>query len=119
MIPLVHAASLTERVRRRYTSEPRWRLARFSAVVAAIVYSARAVQQLVTPLPSTTRVNVVDFAQYFRAAGDLNAGRDPYQYFLQKCGNQWCSGGYIYPPLHAEMLRPLVGPASKARRGFG
>ncbi len=109
MIPLVHAASLTERVRRRYTSERRWRLARFTAVVAAIVYSARAVQQLVTPLPSTTRVNVVDFAQYFRAAGDLNAGRDPYQYFLQKCGNQWCSGGYIYPPLHAEMLRPLVG----------
>jgi hypothetical protein len=56
MILLVHAASLTERLHRRYTPERRWRLARFTAVVAAILYSARAVQQLVTPLPATTRV---------------------------------------------------------------
>jgi hypothetical protein len=74
-----------------------------------VLYCARAAQQLLTPLPSSDRVHVVDFAQYFRAAADLNAGRDPYKFFFDHCGNHWCSGGYIYPPLQAEILRPLVG----------
>ncbi len=105
----MHPVSLTQWLRRRYTPGRRWRLARFTAVVAVVLYGARATQQMFSPLPAINRVNVVDFAQYFHAAADLNAGRDPYHYFLQNCANQWCAGGYIYPPLHAELLRPLVG----------
>lgn len=48
-----------------------------------------------------------DFEQFRRAAMDLDAGRNLYQFFLDLKCTSWCLGGYIYTPLVAELIRPL------------
>jgi hypothetical protein len=49
-----------------------------------------------------------DFAQFWQAAVQLSTGHNPYQSFLDSCpGTHWCQGGYIFPPLLAEVLQPL------------
>lgn len=71
------------------------------------LYVLRAIAQL---LNLRTEIATADFPVFFKAAVNLGAGRDPYALFLARCpGFQWCLGGYIYPPLLAEVLRPLTG----------
>lgn len=85
----------------------RERLGRLLVVLGALFYLARAVVQL-TRLRA--EIANADFPFFHQAAVDLAAGRDPYTPFLSRCpGFHWCFGGYIYPPLLAELLRPLTG----------
>ncbi|HEV3230944.1 MAG TPA: glycosyltransferase 87 family protein, partial [Candidatus Dormibacteraeota bacterium] len=89
--------------------EPGFRLAmaRLAAVLAVVLYLARAAVQLAGLSGGPLRW---DFTQFFAAAQRLAAGRDPYADFLSRCpGHHWCPGGYIFPPLLAELLRPLTG----------
>jgi Glycosyltransferase family 87 len=91
----------------------RTRLAVTAAVGALLVYLVRAVQQLASLDVSN------DYLVYLRAARGLVDGSDIYAgfsaTFLQACpqagaGCQGFSGhlGYIYPPLLAELMRPLA-----------
>jgi hypothetical protein len=51
----------------------------------------------------------LDFRFYYQAAVDLAAGRDIYSHYLQCCTSTTAIlNGYIYPPLLAELLRPLT-----------
>jgi hypothetical protein len=95
--------------RRRYGPARRLRLARFTALVAAVVYTGRALQQvLLQPLPSTSRVITYDFGVYLAAARALNRGADPYALPMAACNFRVDICGYIYPTLLAELLRPLA-----------
>ncbi|MDP9325481.1 MAG: hypothetical protein M3O87_02965, partial [Candidatus Dormibacteraeota bacterium] len=58
-----------------------------------------------------------DFEQFRRAALDLGAGRNPYQYFLDLHCSAWCLGGYIYTPLIAFVMTPLNGLSDHAAAG--
>ena len=84
----------------------RRRLAAIAAIAAGTVYGVRAIQQLAGLGGEALRW---DFVQFRQAAVDLNAGQNPYAAFLSACpGIHWCPGGYIFPPLLAEFLRPLA-----------
>jgi hypothetical protein len=49
-----------------------------------------------------------DFRVYYEAAQALARGNDPYEYALHCCqGVFGTPGGYTYPPLLAELMRPL------------
>lgn len=58
-----------------------------------------------------------DFEQFRRAALDIGAGRNPYQYFLDLHCSAWCLGGYIYTPLVAFVMTPLNGLSDHAAAG--
>ena len=58
-----------------------------------------------------------DFEQFRRAALDLDAGRSPYQYWLDMHCSSWCLGGYVDTPLIAETLRPLNLLGERAAAG--
>lgn len=85
----------------------RWRLAYFTAAIGVLFWLVRFTVQMVI-LPSESGLRWV-FGEYIRAAADLNAHRDPYGPFLALC-RHGCStfDGYDYPPLFAEILRPLT-----------
>lgn len=88
--------------------QPAFRLLtlRFAAGLACGLYIARAAGQLA----GLGRASLQwDFDQFFPAARAVAAGRDPYESFLRTCpGGHWCKGGYIFPPLLAEAMRPLT-----------
>jgi hypothetical protein len=75
------------------------------ALVGGVFYTARAVTQFIT-LPGQDLT--YDFGQHWQAAVDLNRGADPYTPFLTQCPEHFCPRGYTYPPLLAELLRPLA-----------
>ncbi len=84
----------------------RWRLAYFTALLGLLLYLGRAVAQIILIRQETP---LQDFPQYYAAALRLNSGGDPYATFLASCPGPRCLlGGYIYPPLLAELLRPLT-----------
>ncbi len=89
-----------------YRAEFRRRLAVFTAALAIAAYSVQAWRQLSGLGRESLRW---DFAQFHQAAADLAHGGDPYTAFLSACpARHWCPGGYIFPPLLAEVLRPLA-----------
>lgn len=75
------------------------------AVVAVLDYIKEAAQDLAT---IDHRPLQFDFGQFQRAAQDLSAGRNPYDFFVSLHCQSWCLGGYIYTPLLAELIRPLA-----------
>ncbi|MDQ6748037.1 MAG: DUF2029 domain-containing protein [Candidatus Dormibacteraeota bacterium] len=96
-------------VRLFFHSRSRQRVGLMLVILGAALYVGRAVTQLFLlrrELPNA------DFQWFYDAAVSVGAGRDPYQVFLRtRCpggAHQWCYGGYIYPPLLAELLRPLA-----------
>jgi hypothetical protein len=99
---------------RLLTREPgRTRLAVAAAVGALLVYLARAVGQLANLDVS------IDYIFYLRAARGLVDGSDIYAAFQQACphasaGCQGFTGYYIYPPLLAELMRPLTALSTQA-----
>ncbi len=88
--------------------EPRVRhaLAGAAAVLGVLHYVKEAIGELAI---IHHRPLEFDFGQFYRAAQDLSAGRNPYDYFVHLHCQSWCLGGYIYPPLLADLLRPLAG----------
>ncbi len=92
----------------RLLYQPRLRLglAAAAAVLAALYYLRQAIGELTI---IQHRPLEFDFGQFHRAAQDLSAGRNPYDFFVHLHCQSWCLGGYIYPPLLAELLRPLAG----------
>jgi Glycosyltransferase family 87 len=90
----------------RHWLHVRWRLAYFTALLGLLLYLGRAVVQVLLIRQETP---FQDFPQFYNAAVQLNLGHSPYSAFLTACpGHHWCLGGYIYPPLLAELLRPLA-----------
>ncbi|MEA2647337.1 MAG: alpha,2-mannosyltransferase [Chloroflexota bacterium] len=95
-------------IRLFYLERARNRFAVPLAVAAVLVYIYRSIEQ---------QVNfevAVDFTFYRSAAVSLANNLDPYQGFLAVCPRPGTSCGgfngfYIYPPLLAELMRPLVG----------
>jgi alpha-1,2-mannosyltransferase len=82
------------------------------AVIAVLDYLKEAVQDLAA---IDHRPLQFDFGQFQRAAQDLSAGRNPYDFFVNLHCESWCLGGYIYTPLLAELIRPLAGmPLARA-----
>lgn len=61
-----------------------------------------------------------DFQVYYRAAQDFGTGRDPYYHALHCCQGIFDTpGGYTYPPLLAELMRPLAAlPIREATRAW-
>ena len=99
---------------RLLTREPgRTRLAVAAAVGALLVYLVRAVEQIANLDVSN------DYIFSLRAARGLADGSDIYAGFQQACphagaGCQGFSGYYIYPPLLAELMRPLTALSTQA-----
>jgi hypothetical protein len=92
-------------VRLLFHPASRQRLAVFAAGLSVLGFAARAALQL----GDLSRVSLqYDYKPYFDAAASLNHGGDPYAAFLNACGPVWCHVGYIYPPLFAELFRPLA-----------
>jgi hypothetical protein len=87
----------------------RERAGRMLVVLGGALYVTRGVAQLFL---LRRELPTADFKWFYDAAVSLGAGRDPYLVFLNtKCAggaHQWCYGGYIYPPLLAELMRPLA-----------
>ena len=98
-----------------YQPRSRGRILGATAVIAVLAYAYSSIVQLVTLRDMDLRF---DFQQFYDAGAALGRGADPYQAFLDSCpGYHWCLGGYIYPPLLAELVRPLtVLPLSAAVR---
>ncbi|HEV3235282.1 MAG TPA: glycosyltransferase family 87 protein [Candidatus Dormibacteraeota bacterium] len=94
-------------VRLLYKPEVRRVLARLLAGVAVVYYLFRVTLQYVQ-LAQFPRLPF-DYEQFRRAAQDIGAGRNPYQFYLDLHCTTWCLGGYIYTPLVAVILRPLNG----------
>ncbi len=59
-----------------------------------------------------------DFSQFWRAALDVGAGRNPYQFYLDLHCPAWCLGGYIYTPLVATIMAPLGVLPERAAAGI-
>jgi len=79
----------------------------FVAVLAAVAYIARGLAQLLTLGQQDLKY---DFGQSWGAGVALNHGQNPYAEYLRVCGGvHFCPTGYVYPPLYAEILRPLGG----------
>lgn len=89
-----------------YERRVRLGLAAAGALLAALYYLDQALGELAI---IQHRPLEFDFGQFYRAAQDLSAGRNPYDVFVHLHCQSWCLGGYIYPPLLAELLRPLAG----------
>ncbi|MDQ6746743.1 MAG: DUF2029 domain-containing protein [Candidatus Dormibacteraeota bacterium] len=89
-----------------YQPRARARLVHATALLALVAYAYTSLRQIAT----LDGVNLkYDFLQFYAAASALNRGADPYAAFLSGCpGFHWCLGGYIYPPLLAEAMRPLA-----------
>ena len=84
----------------------RERLGSLLVVAGGALYLVRAIVQLAS---LKREIDNADFPVFLAAASDLGRGHDPYTSFLAHCpGYEWCYGGYIYPPLLAELLRPLT-----------
>ena len=97
----------------------RLRLATFAVALAALAYAVRAVVQM---FAFESESPTWDFLQFYRAAVELGTGNNPYASFLSACpGDHWCQGGYIFPPLLAEVLRPftLLAEPAAARVWLG
>lgn len=92
-------------VRLFYQPASRRRLALMTAAAAVAFYVARAALQLASLGGTSLQF---DYLHYFDAGAALNGGADPYTSFLSSCGQAWCNVGYIYPPLLAEIFRPLA-----------
>jgi hypothetical protein len=91
----------------RLSTATRERLAFALAGAAALFYVERALAEFQDL--GIGRQLEYDYLQFWRAASDLAHGRDLYVAFLTNCPlNEWCRGGYIYPPLFAELFRPLL-----------
>ena len=99
-----------------YQPVARARLLVATAILAVLAHVFNGAVQLIT----LRGVNVkYDFKQFYDAGATLARGADPYRAFLDApCpGQHWCLGGYIYPPLLAELMRPLaVLPVDAALR---
>ena len=91
-------------VRLFYHSRSRRRLALIGAAAAAVFYVVRGLLQIALLRQTSLRY---DYKPYLDAALSLNHGGDPYAAFLNACGPVWCHVGYVYPPLLAELFRPL------------
>lgn len=87
-----------------YQPRTRRQLALLTVAICAFNYVAQAIAQYVA-LPQ--KLLKFDFEQFRRAALDLDAGRSPYQYWLDMHCSSWCLGGYVDTPLIAETLRPF------------
>ena len=90
-----------------YLERARARFAIPLAVAAVLVYLYRSIEQ------QLHFEVAVDFTFYRSAAVSLANGLDPYQGFLAACPRPGAScagfnGFYIYPPLLAELMRPLA-----------
>jgi alpha-1,2-mannosyltransferase len=92
-------------VRLLFQPTSRERLARFAAGLSVLGFAARASFQIGGLGRSSLQY---DYKPYYDAATSLNQGGDPYAAFLNACGPVWCHVGYIYPPLFAELFRPLA-----------
>jgi hypothetical protein len=101
-------------VRLFYHPHSRQRLAVIAAAAAAVFYVVRGLLQIVLLPQSSLRY---DYKPYLDAGITLNNGGDPYAAFLNACGPGWCHVGYVYPPLLAELFRPLglLAPYTGAR----
>lgn len=98
-----------------FQPRPRARLLHATAVLTTLAYAYTSIVQVVTLHGLDLKY---DFLQFYDAAAALNRGGDPYDAFLRGCpGLHWCLGGYIYPPLLAELMRPLalLSPQSAVR----
>jgi hypothetical protein len=99
---------------RLLSKEPgRTRLAVAAALGALLVYVVRAAEQIANLDVSN------DYIFYLRAARGLVDGRDIYAAFQQACPHagaacQGFSGYYIYPPLLAELMRPLTALSTQS-----
>jgi hypothetical protein len=83
----------------------RERLLVFAATISVVGFVARAAVQVAGLGQASLQY---DYKPYLDAGLALNHGADPYTAFLQACGPTWCHVGYIYPPLLAEVFRPLA-----------
>jgi alpha-1,2-mannosyltransferase len=83
----------------------RERLFIFAAVISVLGFAGRAAVQVAGLGQASLQY---DYKPYFDAGLSLNRGGDPYAAFLNACGTTWCHVGYIYPPLLAEVFRPLA-----------
>jgi hypothetical protein len=92
-------------VRLLFHPASRQRLAVFAAGLSVLGFMARAAIQLGGLSQASLQY---DYKPYFDAAASLNQAGDPYAAFLNACGPAWCHVGYIYPPLLAELFRPLA-----------
>src|SRR5256885_11827881 len=105
----VDGGTVTDRKGFDAWASSRWRLAWFSAGVAALAYVGFAIWQLAAP--ATDRIT--DFRDLYGAASALNHGRDPYGAWFAACPTAFnidhCPG-YLYPPLLAELFRPFSIP---------
>ena len=102
--PTAHLSRLFG-VRLLFHPASRQRLAVFAAGLSVIGFAVRAALQL----GGLGRASLqYDYKPYYDAATSLNQGGDPYAAFLNACGPVWCHVGYIYPPLFAELFRPLA-----------
>jgi hypothetical protein len=91
-------------IARRYGPGRRRRLAVMGGMAAGAGVVIGGVLQL-----ARTSAPAFDFQQFYNAAMALNRGEDMYAPFVHACaGPRWCYGGYIYPPLLAEVLRPFA-----------
>lgn len=78
------------------------------AVAALAWYVTHTMGQLLHGYPAS------DFRNYYLAAQDIAAGRDAYARALRCCNNVVSNDGFNYPPLIAELVRPLTGLSLKA-----
>lgn len=92
-------------VRLLFQPASRQRLAVFAAGLSVLGFVARAALQLGGLGQASLQY---DYKPYYDAAASLNQAGDPYSAFLNACGPAWCHVGYIYPPLLAELFRPLA-----------
>ena len=85
------------------------------AAVGIVLYLVKTVS-LMTSIHTSD--DGLDFRTYYQAAVDLASGRDIYSQYLQCCtATNVLLGGYIYPPLLAELLRPFTAvPVETALR---
>ena len=110
------AGHLRERGRRLLLAT---RNRRFRALLLAVVGVPAVVEYLYWFLvyPLTAAPHTTDFGVYMDAAGDLAAGRDPYLRFqaIAPGADPTLTPFYIYPPVVAWLLQPLVGLPPRAR----
>jgi len=79
-------------------------LALCMATAVSIGYVTKGIAQIVWP-----ETGSYDFQVYLQAARDLSHGADPYIHTLHCCEGVFATpGGYTYPPLMAELIRPLA-----------
>jgi hypothetical protein len=90
----------------------RTRLGLFAVALGCAGLALRFVQQVLF-LDGRTDL-FWDFGQYYRAAVDVGRGLSPYRDYMQSGGAYDIGYGFNYPPLVAEMLRPLTALSEPA-----